>query len=79
MLEDKGNTAIYLLYAFTRIKAIARNCGGDYANNIQKVLETTPITIEHEKEWKLAKVSKQYCFLFKDIITIFVLINERPC
>lgn len=57
MLEDKGNTAIYLLYAFTRIKSIARNCGGDYASNILKVLENTAFTIEHEKEWKLTKVN----------------------
>lgn len=65
MLEDKGNTAIYLLYAFTRIKAIARNCGGDFANNIQKVLQDTPITIEHEKEWKLSKVLAINCDLSK--------------
>ena len=24
MLEDKGNTAVYMLYAFTRIRSIAR-------------------------------------------------------
>lgn len=56
MLEDKGNTAIYLLYAYTRIKSIARNCGGDFANNIQKVLDTTTVSVDHEKEWKLTKV-----------------------
>lgn len=56
MLEDKGNTAVYLLYAFTRIKSIARNCGGDYATNIKNVLANNKISIEHEKEWKLAKV-----------------------
>lgn len=55
MLEDKGNTAVYLLYAFTRIKSIARNCGGDYANNIKAVLESNKISLDHEKEWKLAK------------------------
>lgn len=60
MLEDKGNTAIYLLYAFTRIKSIARNCGGDFANNIHKVLESTQITVDHEKEWKLTKVTKSF-------------------
>lgn len=64
MLEDKGNTAIYLLYAFTRIKSIARNCGGDYANNIQKIVSTTSISIEHEKEWKLAKVIHSATFYF---------------
>uniref|UniRef100_A0A182NN94 Probable arginine--tRNA ligase, cytoplasmic n=1 Tax=Anopheles dirus TaxID=7168 RepID=A0A182NN94_9DIPT len=56
MLEDKGNTAVYLLYAYTRIRSIARNCGGDYANNIDQVIESTDFRIEHEKEWKLAKV-----------------------
>lgn len=56
MLEDKGNTAVYLLYAYTRIKSIARNCGGNYANNIKELAKTYEISIEHEKEWKLAKV-----------------------
>lgn len=56
MLDDKGNTAVYLLYAFARIKSIARNCGGDYANNIKDVARKNPIKIEHEKELKLAKV-----------------------
>lgn len=55
MLEDKGNTAVYLLYAYTRIQSIARNCGGDYANNIKKIAEKTDIIFDHEKEWKLAK------------------------
>lgn len=65
MLEDKGNTAVYLLYAFTRIKSIARNCGGDYATNIKKVLANNKISIEHEKEWKLAKVLLK----FPDVIS----------
>uniref|UniRef100_A0AAG5DRM6 Probable arginine--tRNA ligase, cytoplasmic n=1 Tax=Anopheles atroparvus TaxID=41427 RepID=A0AAG5DRM6_ANOAO len=56
MLEDKGNTAVYLLYAYTRIRSIARNCGGDYANNMQKVIDSTVLQLKHEKEWKLAKV-----------------------
>lgn len=65
MLEDKGNTAVYLLYAYSRIKSIARNCGGDFASNIKKVLSTTAVTIEHEKEWKLTKVLLK----FPDVIT----------
>lgn len=56
MLEDKGNTAVYLLYAFTRIKSIARNCGGDYANNIAAIVRDHKVSLDHEKEWKLAKV-----------------------
>jgi len=50
MLDDKGNTAVYLLYAFTRIKSIISNLG-DHSQNINE-----PISLDHEKEWKLAKV-----------------------
>lgn len=50
MLDDKGNTAVYLLYAFTRIKSIINNLG-DHSQNINE-----PISLDHEKEWKLAKV-----------------------
>ncbi|XP_053667051.1 probable arginine--tRNA ligase, cytoplasmic [Anopheles marshallii] len=66
MLEDKGNTAVYLLYAYTRIRSIARNCGGDFANNIQKVIESTELKLDHEKEWKLAKVLLR----FTDVVLV---------
>ncbi|KAJ8266848.1 hypothetical protein GJAV_G00135370 [Gymnothorax javanicus] len=54
MLDDRGNTAAYLLYAFTRIKAIARlaNVAEDV---LRKEAETTEILLDHEKEWKLGK------------------------
>lgn len=55
MLEDKGNTAVYLLYAYTRIKSIARNCGLDYAKNLQELASQMSFKFEHEKEFKLAK------------------------
>nr|CAD7265752.1 unnamed protein product [Timema shepardi] len=54
MLDDKGNTAVYLLYAFTRICSIARTANIspeqilDAANNL-------PMSLQHDKEWKLAK------------------------
>ena len=54
MLEDRGNTAVYLLYAFTRICSISRNSGEDFSD-LAKVLESTKIELNHEKEWKLAK------------------------
>ncbi|XP_053948877.1 probable arginine--tRNA ligase, cytoplasmic [Anastrepha ludens] len=55
MLEDRGNTAVYLLYAFTRICSISRNCGEDFSD-LAKVLDSgATIELEHEKEWKLAK------------------------
>lgn len=67
MLEDKGNTAVYLLYAYTRIRSIARNCGGDFANNIENVIKNTELTLDHEKEWKLAKVLLKFPDVIKQI------------
>lgn len=60
MLEDKGNTAVYLLYAYTRIKSIARNCGEEFVKNLEKIKKETPIELDHEKELKLAKVLIQF-------------------
>lgn len=55
MLEDKGNTAVYLLYAYTRIRSIARNA--NYSDEkIKEIAKTAQISIDHPKEWKLAKV-----------------------
>ncbi|XP_011299581.1 arginine--tRNA ligase, cytoplasmic [Fopius arisanus] len=55
MLEDKGNTAVYLLYQLTRIRSIAR-IANVTPEQMKKAIETTPVTLDHEKEWKLAKV-----------------------
>ncbi|KAG5343461.1 SYRC protein, partial [Acromyrmex charruanus] len=55
MLEDKGNTAVYLLYALTRIRSIARTANITKDELRQRSYEV-PISLEHEKEWKLAKV-----------------------
>ncbi|KAH8238364.1 hypothetical protein KR032_005185 [Drosophila birchii] len=54
MLDDRGNTAVYLLYTYTRICSIARNSGEDFTD-LGKVLSTVNIELGHEKEWKLAK------------------------
>lgn len=55
MLEDKGNTAVYLLYALTRIRSIARTANVT-PDELRKRTHDTPISLKHEKEWKLAKV-----------------------
>ncbi|KAK9875778.1 hypothetical protein WA026_009570 [Henosepilachna vigintioctopunctata] len=55
MLEDKGNTAVYLLYAYTRIKSIARNANFT-AEGIKEMSKEHSISLDHEKEWKLGKV-----------------------
>lgn len=60
MLEDRGNTAVYLLYALTRIRSIARNCGAEFYANLENIKKETPIILDHEKEWKLAKILTQF-------------------
>ncbi|XP_068187076.1 arginine--tRNA ligase, cytoplasmic [Antennarius striatus] len=54
MLDDRGNTAAYLLYAFTRIRSIARLAGVDEAA-LRAAAETTPVLLDHDKEWKLGR------------------------
>lgn len=64
MLQDKGNTAVYLLYALTRIRSISRTANVS-REQIQKAIEEIPVSIDHEKEWKLVKV----LIKFPDVIT----------
>jgi len=54
MLDDRGNTAAYMLYAYTRIRSIART-----ANVTQEQLveaKKSGLKLEHEKEIKLGKL-----------------------
>ncbi|XP_045500219.1 arginine--tRNA ligase, cytoplasmic [Colias croceus] len=55
MLDDKGNTAVYLLYALTRIQSIARTAQVSM-DTLMKEVEKTGIKLTHEAEWKLGKV-----------------------
>lgn len=68
MLDDKGNTAVYLLYAYTRIKSIARNCGADFVKNLEKLKRETTIELDHEKELKLAKTLTQFPDVIEKIV-----------
>ncbi|XP_077519187.1 arginine--tRNA ligase-like protein isoform X2 [Amblyomma americanum] len=52
MLDDRGNTAAYLLYALTRIRSIARNVGLSLDSLLS---ENVAVPVEHPKERKLAK------------------------
>ncbi|NP_001279103.1 arginine--tRNA ligase, cytoplasmic [Callorhinchus milii] len=54
MLDDRGNTAAYLLYAFTRIRSITRTANIS-PTTLQKAAAETTILLDHEKEWKLGK------------------------
>jgi len=54
MLDDKGNTAAYMLYAYTRIRSIARTAKvtDEQLTEAKKV----GLKLEHEKELKLGKL-----------------------
>ncbi|PSN46081.1 Arginine--tRNA ligase, partial [Blattella germanica] len=58
MLEDKGNTAVYLLYAFTRIRSIARTAGVT-PEELQKAAESTPVLLRFPDV--LIKITSDLC------------------
>lgn len=57
MLDDRGNTAVYLLYAYARIRSICRNTGAtnEEVSNYLKTLPETGLPLDHPSEFKLAK------------------------
>lgn len=68
MLDDKGNTAVYLLYSLTRIRSIRRNAGFTEINEVitakQEATGTDTLDLTHPLELKLAK----FVLKFPDII-----------
>lgn len=69
MLEDKGNTAVYLLYSLTRIRSIKRKANLGSVEDIFKKREVElgsdkPLQLEHEREIKLAK----FLLRFPDVV-----------
>lgn len=59
MLDDRGNTAVYLLYAYTRVRSIQRTSqiGRD---ELQNYIRINSVRLAHEKEWKLGKMLCRY-------------------
>ena len=58
MLDDRGNTAAYLLYAYTRIRSISRKAGVSEQQllaSAKEFKENGGVTLKHAKELKLAK------------------------
>ena len=53
MLDDRGNTAVYLLYSLTRIKSIIRKANLD--KSIEQLANEHKLKLVHPKELKLAK------------------------
>uniref|UniRef100_A0A9L0RQM0 Arginine--tRNA ligase, cytoplasmic n=1 Tax=Equus caballus TaxID=9796 RepID=A0A9L0RQM0_HORSE len=67
MLDDRGNTAAYLLYAFTRIRSIARLANID-EEMLQKAARETKIILDHEKEWKLGRCILRFPEILQKIL-----------
>jgi len=54
MLDDKGNTAVYLLYSLARIRSIIRKTGID--KPVQEIAASlTSFNLSHSRELRLAK------------------------
>lgn len=70
MLDDRGNTAVYLLYALTRIRSIIRNA--NLSKSVTDIgLELSAINglqLDHVREMKLAK----FILNFTDVIVQIV-------
>ncbi|XP_035215065.1 arginine--tRNA ligase, cytoplasmic-like isoform X1 [Stegodyphus dumicola] len=67
MLDDKGNSAVYLLYSLVRIKSIARNVNVD-EETLKNSARTTKIELEHPKELKLAKMVIRFQEIIVNVI-----------
>uniref|UniRef100_A0A8C8GBV4 Arginine--tRNA ligase, cytoplasmic n=1 Tax=Oncorhynchus tshawytscha TaxID=74940 RepID=A0A8C8GBV4_ONCTS len=72
MLDDRGNTAAYLLYAFTRIRSIARLANIDEVA-LRKAAETTDVLLQHDKEWKLGKCLIRFPEILQKILDDLLL------
>ncbi|KAM6907260.1 arginine--tRNA ligase, cytoplasmic [Xenentodon cancila] len=72
MLDDRGNTAAYLLYAFTRIRSIARLANIDEII-LRKAAETTEVLLDHDKEWKLGKCILRFPEILQKILDDLLL------
>jgi len=59
MLDDRGNTAVYLLYAYTRVRSIQRTSKLT-TDQINTYIRSNTIALDHEKEWKLGKMLCRY-------------------
>lgn len=70
MLDDRGNTAAYLLYAFTRIRSIARLANID-EEMLQKAARETKILLDHEKEWKLGRCILRFPEILQKILMTY--------
>lgn len=75
MLDDKGNTAVYLLYALTRIRSIVRNANLEQsiANIASKVMAEAAFNLQHAKEIKLAKFIVHFVSIITEAVDNLLL------
>ena len=67
MLDDRGNTAVYMLYSLTRIRSIVRKA--DLGKSIEQVAEEhNRLNLEHPKELKLAKHILKFPEALHDVV-----------
>ncbi|KAA3673169.1 arginyl-tRNA synthetase, partial [Paragonimus westermani] len=74
MLDDKGNTAVYLLYAYTRIRSIIRSAGYS-SEQLAALSGCEPIVLDHPTEWNLAKALCRFPDVILRIQNDFLLHN----
>uniref|UniRef100_A0A1I7U336 Probable arginine--tRNA ligase, cytoplasmic n=1 Tax=Caenorhabditis tropicalis TaxID=1561998 RepID=A0A1I7U336_9PELO len=55
MLDDRGNTAVYLLYAYARIRSIVRTSGIKNEDLAAYIAKNPSLPLNHPAELKLAK------------------------
>ncbi|CAF0979530.1 unnamed protein product [Rotaria sp. Silwood1] len=68
MLDDRGNTTAYSLYAYTRIQSIARTAGVDHAV-LKAMARDIKLNFEiEERELKLAKCIIKYADVFTRVL-----------
>uniref|UniRef100_A0A3Q2YS49 Arginine--tRNA ligase, cytoplasmic n=1 Tax=Hippocampus comes TaxID=109280 RepID=A0A3Q2YS49_HIPCM len=72
MLDDRGNTAAYLLYALTRIRSIARLANVDEAT-LRKAAQSVEVLLDHDKEWKLGKCILRFPEILQKILDDLLL------
>uniref|UniRef100_A0A914YJT5 arginine--tRNA ligase n=1 Tax=Panagrolaimus superbus TaxID=310955 RepID=A0A914YJT5_9BILA len=74
MLNITGNTAAYLLYAYARIRSIARNAGVNRETLVQKLKDQNGVVAcEHQAEIKLAKQILKFSETLLSVLDSFYL------
>ncbi|KRZ78614.1 Arginine--tRNA ligase, cytoplasmic, partial [Trichinella papuae] len=71
MLEDKGNTAVYLLYAYSRMRSISRNAKVS-RENLQEKIHCGEISFDHPKELKLMKMIIKFPDIISQVVENFL-------